>query len=1184
MIVAVGVLAGLWSGSTASAAVAPRWISLAPWPVTDSNQLRAPSGAATLADGRVFVAGAAGEGDSHIYDPATNAWSAAPAYPNSRSGAVSAAILGGKVLLTSGVIDGTVPLGTPTSDSQLYDPATNSWRAAAPIPVARRDAAAAALPGGGVLVTGGYDYNGPIADTRIYNPDFNAWSAAAPLPAPRADAVAVAIGGGKVLVTGGFGCENATPSCIFTEYTMLFDSQIYDFQTNTWSPAAELPWPARRGAAAAPLPSGRALVVGGTSVLNDAASYIADALVYDPLTNSWSPTADLPRNRAWSVAAPLLDGSVFVTHGQFVSNGSRFWDLTSNVYTVAGAPSASITSPPNGATYEVNQVGGTTVVPDVNFSCAAGESGVLLPGLRGCSASIDGGAPIGSGKRPPGTIGVHTIVVTAVGADSQRTSVTRTYTVKLKPPPTISITTPPDGATYIALELPNAQFSCTAGAGTNLKAGLDGCSAKFDGSPTPKPTNTLLPGTLGSHTMVVTAAQTDGQTTSVTRSYTVKPGAPIAIIYTPSDLDVYIVGSVPNTNIYCQAGVGVNLKPGLDGCSATIDGGARVGNNAPLNATVGSHTIVLTAAQTDGQTKSVTHSYTVKLPAPTATITTPPDGAVYTTVSVPNANFSCTAGAGATLKPGLAGCLAIIDDGPPVGSGTPLAASVGTHKIGVAATQTDGQFTWAWRSYTVNAAPPRPTVSITSPASGAEYAAGSVPNAQFTCTAGTGGTLKPGLEGCNGVFDFGSTKVASGTPLANTLGVHVLVVTATDTLGQTSEFFYHVYAVNGPVTGPPPTVTITTPQPYAAFAAGSVPAAEFACTKGSGQALRNFVWVTDPNLQYQGCHAEIDGVVVLDGPTPANSVPLATSVGPHEITVVAVDNSAQQTRKTHTYYVNGPVTGPPPSVAITTPSDGAVYDEGSVPAAAFTCTAGQGSTLRPALHGCSATIDGAPAVGSGTPLAASLGAHTIGVAATDMSGQRTWVWRSYTVNDPPTISNIADRFTKGATPVINFTVGDKVTPVGSLTVTATSANPTLVPAANVVVGGSGANRTVQLTPAAGQSGTATITVTVSDGTKTASDTFVLTVDITPPTCALSAIRRPGPSGRDEMDLTTQDVGSGIATIVVTTAVNIVTPVPITFTPGTTSPVLFTVTKADQSMLAQIAFDVTDRAGNQKSCR
>jgi hypothetical protein len=47
-------------------------------------------------------------------------------------------------------------------------------------------------------------------------------------------------------------------------------------------------------------------------------------------------------------------------------------------------------------------------------------------------------------------------------------------------------------------------------------------------------------------------------------------------------------------------------------------------------------------------------------------------------------------------------------------------------------------------------------------------------------------------------------------------------------------------------------------------------------------------------------------------------------------------------------------------------------------------------------------------------------------------------------------------------------------------VTGASSNTTLVPLANIVFGGSGANRTVTVTPAANQFGTANITVTVQD--------------------------------------------------------------------------------------------------------
>src|SRR5439155_2516436 len=99
-------------------------------------------------------------------------------------------------------------------------------------------------------------------------------------------------------------------------------------------------------------------------------------------------------------------------------------------------------------------------------------------------------------------------------------------------------------------------------------------------------------------------------------------------------------------------------------------------------------------------------------------------------------------------------------------------------------------------------------------------------------------------------------------------------------------------------------------------------------------------------------------------------------------------------------------------------------------------------------------------------------------------------------NTPPTISNIADQSINMNTSAgpIGFVIGDAEMIASNLVVTGTSSNPTLVPNSNIVFGGSDSNRTVTVTPAANQFGTATITVTVSDGTLTASDTFLLTVN------------------------------------------------------------------------------------------
>ncbi len=83
-----------------------------------------------------------------------------------------------------------------------------------------------------------------------------------------------------------------------------------------------------------------------------------------------------------------------------------------------------------------------------------------------------------------------------------------------------------------------------------------------------------------------------------------------------------------------------------------------------------------------------------------------------------------------------------------------------------------------------------------------------------------------------------------------------------------------------------------------------------------------------------------------------------------------------------------------------------------------------------------------------------------------------------------------------------------------LTVTASSSNPSLVPNANIVVGGSGVSRTVTVTPVANQTGTATITVTGGDGFSTASDTFAVTVNPVTPVGSTFAGAYPGKSMTD----------------------------------------------------------------------
>jgi hypothetical protein len=96
---------------------------------------------------------------------------------------------------------------------------------------------------------------------------------------------------------------------------------------------------------------------------------------------------------------------------------------------------------------------------------------------------------------------------------------------------------------------------------------------------------------------------------------------------------------------------------------------------------------------------------------------------------------------------------------------------------------------------------------------------------------------------------------------------------------------------------------------------------------------------------------------------------------------------------------------------------------------------------------------------------------------------------------PPTIESIANQVTTvgAAIPNLPITVGDTDTAVTSLTVSATSSNETVVPTSGIVIGGSGANRTLAISPAANQSGNAEITIRVSDGVWFDETTFRVTI-------------------------------------------------------------------------------------------
>ena len=98
---------------------------------------------------------------------------------------------------------------------------------------------------------------------------------------------------------------------------------------------------------------------------------------------------------------------------------------------------------------------------------------------------------------------------------------------------------------------------------------------------------------------------------------------------------------------------------------------------------------------------------------------------------------------------------------------------------------------------------------------------------------------------------------------------------------------------------------------------------------------------------------------------------------------------------------------------------------------------------------------------------------------------------------PPTITGVADQIMSPNTSrSVQVTVGDADSPTNSLEVSGVALDPAILPAANIVARGSGATRTVTLTPVRGGETTVVLTVTDPDGSRM-SVTFSLLVDSPP---------------------------------------------------------------------------------------
>jgi WD40 repeat protein len=133
----------------------------------------------------------------------------------------------------------------------------------------------------------------------------------------RAAHTATLLPDGKVLIAGGFRQEG-------TREIAIASVEIYDPDTNTFTPTGEMN-EARSGHTATLLPNGLVLIVGGWGVN----SLLATAELYDPQLGQFRLAASLSAPRAGMTATLLQDGQVLIAGGD---SDNRTSQLVAELY------------------------------------------------------------------------------------------------------------------------------------------------------------------------------------------------------------------------------------------------------------------------------------------------------------------------------------------------------------------------------------------------------------------------------------------------------------------------------------------------------------------------------------------------------------------------------------------------------------------------------------------------------------------------------------------------------------------------------------------------------------------------------------------------------------------------------------------------------------------------------------
>ncbi len=246
--------------------------------------------------GKFYLAG--GSTLHEVFDPVARTWGTLEPLPADLDH-IQGVALNGKIYYLGGNVGGD--LREETDSVHIYDPATDSFSAGAPLPEGRG-------AGGVAVFENRIYYAGGLSGFRaqpsffVYDPVANTWSPLPPMPNSRDHFHAAVLNGTFYAIGGREARINATIPFV----------DAFDFETQTWT-TLETELPTERGGFASAVLGDEILVIGGEGGGNTYGTVEA----YDPAANTWRTLSPMPTPRH-GVQAAVCNGGVYLAAGGVV--------------------------------------------------------------------------------------------------------------------------------------------------------------------------------------------------------------------------------------------------------------------------------------------------------------------------------------------------------------------------------------------------------------------------------------------------------------------------------------------------------------------------------------------------------------------------------------------------------------------------------------------------------------------------------------------------------------------------------------------------------------------------------------------------------------------------------------------------------------------------------------------------